>query len=267
MKIKEEVLNVLSFCKIEDAKVQIQGQLDRSLYVAVNKVLEAAGGKWNRKAKSHVFEGNPVEILENIILTGEITTKQDIDFFPTPDNIIEQMLNLADIKDGDIVLEPSMGDGAIIKRLVDKFKGVIIGVEKDSLLKDAFLSDTAFRIKISDTLQKYWATPDHSRLHHMDFLKFTNSELAPEGFDKVIMNPPFSKQQDIDHVLHAYSLLKEKGVLVSVMSTSFTFRTNKKSVEFKEFLESIKADVIALPQGSFKKSGTMVNTVLVVIKK
>jgi 16S rRNA G1207 methylase RsmC len=37
-----------------------------------------------------------------------------------------------------------------------------------------------------------------------DFLKFKDMH-----FDKIIMNPPFSKNQDIKHILHAYSLLEE----------------------------------------------------------
>ena len=34
-------------------------QLDRNDYVKVNKALEALGGKWNRKAKAHLFDEDP----------------------------------------------------------------------------------------------------------------------------------------------------------------------------------------------------------------
>jgi len=30
-----------------------------------------------------------------------------------------------------------------------------------------------------------------------------------EPVDKIVMNPPFTKSQDVKHILHAYSLLKE----------------------------------------------------------
>ncbi len=53
------------------------------------------------------------------------------------------------------------------------------------------------------------------------------------------MNPPFSHQQDIDHVMKAYELLSPNSILVSVMSVSFKFRLNKKSEESREFLETV----------------------------
>jgi len=52
--IPEDVLRVLSAVDISGNEVIILGHLDRKLYLAVNKVLDRIGGKWNRKAKTHV---------------------------------------------------------------------------------------------------------------------------------------------------------------------------------------------------------------------
>jgi 16S rRNA G1207 methylase RsmC len=38
----------------------------------------------------------------------------------------------------------------------------------------------------------------------MDFLDYND-----ETFDKIIANPPFSKSQDVKHILHMYELLNE----------------------------------------------------------
>ena len=38
-------------------------------------------------------------------------------------------------------------------------------------------------------------------------------------YDRILMNPPFEKLQDIDHVRHCFDQLKEGGVLVAVMAT------------------------------------------------
>ena len=38
----------------------------------VNDVLENIGGKWDRKAKGHVFDEDPTDRLETVFLTGEI---------------------------------------------------------------------------------------------------------------------------------------------------------------------------------------------------
>lgn len=74
MQIPENVLAVLSRCSIQGTLLTLpEGQLDRKLYVAVNKVLEGLGGKWDRKAKAHVFDHEPSNDLDRAILTGEIT--------------------------------------------------------------------------------------------------------------------------------------------------------------------------------------------------
>ena len=52
MKISNTVLDILGNCEVQDNVLYLPNvQLDRADYTAVNKVLEALGGKWNRKAK------------------------------------------------------------------------------------------------------------------------------------------------------------------------------------------------------------------------
>lgn len=71
MRIENDVLTVLARAQTDGNALRLVGQLDRKLYERVNKVLEAAGGKWNRKAKAHLYEGGAAEAMEQIILTGE----------------------------------------------------------------------------------------------------------------------------------------------------------------------------------------------------
>jgi type I restriction-modification system DNA methylase subunit len=85
-------------------------------------------------------------------------------------------------------------------------------------------------------------------------------------YDKIIMNPPFSNNQDLDHVLHAYKCTKEGGKIVAIMSSHFTFASDAASVNFRKWLDD-RGYYEKLPEGSFKESGTGVNTVLVVIDK
>jgi type I restriction-modification system DNA methylase subunit len=94
-----------------------------------------------------------------------------------------------------------------------------------------------------------------------DFLEFEGS------YDRIVANPPFTRQQDVDHVLHMYEILAKGGILVSVMSPSWQFRENKKSKGFRDFLEKNEAEVIELPEGTFKESGTMIRTCIVKIRK
>src|SRR5580692_5482458 len=118
MNIDSAVLDVLSNASMDGNSLKLTGQLDRPLYVATNKVLEAAGGKWNRKAQAHIFEGDAAEIMDQIILTGKVTNKkQELGFFPTPPDVVNRLIELAEISNGDSILEPSAGNGAILRVL------------------------------------------------------------------------------------------------------------------------------------------------------
>lgn len=87
-KIPENVLNVLGECRADGNLLYLPSvQLDRKTYTEVNKVLENMGGKWNRKAKAHVFaeDDDVAEMLENVLLTQEVKDlKREYQFFPTP---------------------------------------------------------------------------------------------------------------------------------------------------------------------------------------
>ena len=73
--IPEEVLTVLSTVEIEGNNVRITAQLDRKLYLAVNKVLDRIGGTWNKKAKAHVFDVDPTGRLECILVRSSRLTR------------------------------------------------------------------------------------------------------------------------------------------------------------------------------------------------
>jgi predicted RNA methylase len=84
-------------------------------------------------------------------------------------------------------------------------------------------------------------------------------------FDRVVMNPPFAKQDDIRHVLHAFKFLKAGGKLVAIMSSGVMFRDNMLTSDFREFVYSHNGSIERLPEDSFQASGTSVNTCIVTI--
>lgn len=219
-------------------------RLDRPLYVEVNKVLDAAGGKWNRKLGGHVFEGDGEDRLEQMILTGEYTrTKQDLGQFASPKAVVARLIELARIVPGMDVLEPSAGAGAIVRGIVEA-GGIPHAFEIDNLLR--------MKLEGSGLMQFPVARGD--------FLTFEPGEPFA---DRVVMNPPFAKLADIDHVMHAVKFLKPGGRLVSVMSAGIKFRSGRKAEAFQDFLVQRGAEIIVLPEGSFKESGTGVNTLIV----
>ena len=243
MKIKDDVLAILSKTTVDGNTVYLNcGQLERKMYMDVNKVLESMGGKWNRKAKGHVFDDDPNEKLEAILLSGEYDKPADFGFFPTPDELVMKMIDYADLKYGMTVLEPSAGTGAIAYK-VKEITGSV----------DCF----ELQEKNCQILQKMGIMAECC-----DFLTVEAKPL----YDRVVMNPPFAKQQDIDHVTHALKAVKPGGKLVSIMSSGITFRQNRKTIDFLSLIEG-HSKIINNPPNSFKLSGTAVNTIMLIVDK
>lgn len=131
MHVTQDVLSVLSDCQFQANQLVLPDQLDRSLYVKTNKVIELAGGKWNRKAKAHLFPDNAEERIELVILTASVDKpKDDFNFFPTSEKVIRQMLDSVSLRAGDRVLEPSCGDGRILYAAYQEQPDIILtGIE------------------------------------------------------------------------------------------------------------------------------------------
>lgn len=248
MRVDNEVLNVLSAAECIGNNLKLVGTLDRNLYTRTNKVLEAAGGKWNRSAKAHVFGTDASDRIEQIILTGDVVVpKDDFEFFPTPHEVVVRVMELANIQNGMRVLEPSAGRGALALAAQSSALDVIVDMFELMPDNNAFLQSLNIKdAKIGEPT---------------DFL----SVEPMASFDRVVMNPPFGRQADIKHVTHALKFLKPGGLLVSVMASSVTFRSNKLTTDFRELVEAHGGHIEELPSGAFKESGTMVNTVIAVI--
>ena len=242
MQVDSEVLSVLSRATTNGTALTLVGQLDRKLYERTNKVLEAAGGKWDRRAKAHVFADDAATRMEQILLTGDIVIpKDEFNYFPTPPDVVDRLMELADVRPGMLVLEPSAGQGAIANACRTA-GGEVTCIELMPANAQALRDQ---RHSVSER----------------DFLTMQPSPLM----DRVVMNPPFARQADIKHVLHAMRFLRDGGRLVSVMSASVTFRENRLTQDFRALVSSRSGSIEELPEGAFKSSGTMVRTVIVTI--
>ena len=244
MRVDDDVLAVLSAAEVAGNEIRLIGQLDRAMYVKVNKVIEAAGGKWNRKAKAHLFDRPAADRVDEIILSGEVEVpKDEFNYFPSPPDVVDRLLELAQIAPGMSVLEPSAGRGAIAYACAEA--GAVVDCYE--LMRENYLT-------LCENVKLRHVRP-------MDFL-----EQEPEtSYHRVVMNPPFAKQQDIRHVTHALKFLKPDGLLVSVMASSVTFRDNKLTQDFRDLIRERGGEIEALPEGAFKQSGTLVRTVIVTI--
>ena len=250
--IPEDVLKVLSTVEIEGNNVRITAQLDRKLYLAVNKVLVRIGGTWNKKAKVYVFDVDPTERPEVVINSGVLGPKIKTGYFHTPVVIVDRMIELADPSIKDWILEPSAGQGHIADKICD-----FTGAAKDTV----FICEN-----LPENIQ---ILEEKGYCVRGEFFEFASSNLAQDWkFDRIIMNPPFERQADIDHVTAAYGLLAPGGILVTIMSAGVLFRENKKSVIFRDkIMKPHQTFLENLPSGAFKESGTQVRTILLRLEK
>lgn len=248
-------ITILNNCTVEGNVVKLpEGQLDRKDYEAVAKALQGIGGKWKGgKVMGFVFPSDPTERLAQIQGGEKINLKKEFQFFATPAAIADILVELANIQAGDTILEPSAGQGAIIEAVRRRDKSVnITGIE---LMRDNYLILN----------EKF---PHERKVNCMieeDFLK--RAHMMENEYSKVIANPPFAKNQDIDHVRAMYACLRDGGTLVSIMSNHWKTCDNKKETDFREWITSMNAEIHNLPYGTFKESGTNVAACIVVINK
>lgn len=219
--------------------------LDRSAYQQTNTVLEALGGAWNRSAKAHVFDFSPMGVIATVVDTGTYLHPADFGYFPTPAELAAHVAELASIEPGMTILEPSAGRGALANAAAAFTSAELVHTIEYLPFNVAALRSLGFSPREGDFLQM-----QPEKLH-----------------DRIVMNPPFAKQQDITHVLHAWQFLKPGGRLVAIMSAGVKFHANAYAQTFREFVSNHGGAILDLPAGAFKESGTDVNTVLVTLNK
>lgn len=170
-------------------------------------------------------------------------------FFPTPRPVARKLVAYADLTHRQDILEPSAGNGLLAD----------VMVEETTHLE----SEDIDVCEVNSDLRQILELKGYN-LVGRDFLDY-----KAKKYDRIVMNPPFEKDQDINHVYHAYDLLKDGGVLVSVMGAGVKFGGSSKRANFRTWLQLNDGEMYDLPEGAFKSSfiTTGVNTVFVVIEK
>lgn len=180
------------------------------------------------------------------LLSGDYENKKKFQAFWTTDAIAKMMVNLAELQPGLKILEPSAGNGALIRAIRAKSpKSKIHAFEIQTRLR-GFLDENFDDLVLGD-----------------DFLNHS----VLNKYDRIIANPPFTKDQDVEHITKMVKHLRSGGILVALSSQSWHTERNNKQKEFKRMLNLMGARTIDLPKGTFKESGTMVATTVIIIKK
>ena len=155
---------------------------------------------------------------------------KDLQYYPTPVEVVERVLDeIYPIKDQK-VLEPSCGCGRFLDGL-RKRGAVVHGIEYDAS-RAAQARAKGHRVVVANFL-----------------------ETAPtRDYDRVVMNPPFYGKHHAKHVNHALKFLKPGGTLTAILPATARYDHG--------LLDGSWSD---LPVGSFSESGTNVCTTVLTI--
>jgi hypothetical protein len=203
------------------------------------------------------------------LYTPKTTLAKHYGFYPTPDKAGDEVIDKVSLYRNRAqppltILEPSAGTGNLARRCAEvqtgsdgawgekpteyTYRAIVDCVEIQPALADMLRGDGLYR-----------------KVYGCDFL-----QLKPETtglYDVVAMNPPFDRERDIDHVMHALEFLKPDGKLVAIMSAGTEFRDTRKAIAFRDLMTKMHARFNDLPAGSFSSVGTNINTVVLQVYK
>lgn len=229
----DKLTNMMSLAMVEEARKagRVLHETKRGFYL-----LTAAPAVKPTEAPKEptLFDAMKETLKEGI----QVVTAHNL--FPTPPEIAKRVVELADIQDGNRILEPSAGTGNLLLAIQPSHLKKTVAVELNSQLAD-----------ILRNRGQGWNNLCVEVVNG-DFLS-QNGNLGK--FDRIVMNPPFDHGSDIKHIQHALGFLNPGGKLVAICANG-----PRQQEAFKD------ADQwIDLPEGSF--DGTGVRTAIVVLTR
>jgi hypothetical protein len=132
-------------------------------------------------------------VLTELSRTGRLPEQKSHQFYPTPTELAQIAVYMAEIDSNHECLEPSAGRGGIA---------------------DLMPKDKTTCVEVSELHCKILETKGYKVING-DFIEYSG-----KSFDRIVMNPPFSEGRAVAHVKHAATLLSENGVLVAIMPSS-----------------------------------------------
>lgn len=222
-----------------------RGIEEHSSYVPLDQ--QGVGGKDFDKADesdSDPYDNAILDYYTNQKLNRN--NREGVDYFPTPEPLGYKIVEWANIGEGDSVLEPSAGHGAIARYAPQSNELVAIEPSMSLFAKLQMKAGGLGRKFQNDTFENYYIGNKH---------------------DTIVMNPPFGKAgaTAIAHVGKAFGHLEEGGRVVAIIPRG---AMDKK---FDKWYEGEKSAVlraeIDLPDIVFEQAGTKVRCRVVVIDK
>ena len=222
------------------------------------------GGHWSEAHQGFVFiKEVSTEIIKGAIqkannknpLSKEQIEREKLQAYFTPLKLSKRMQQLAHICDNDIVLDPSAGTGNLVNGL---------NVPKEKI----------FLIEPNAEFCEFLRRSGYVNVIQSTFEEALDRKMLPNNISKVLINPPFSKQTDLKHILLAYGLLNKGGTLVSIIGKNSLLErdiNNQKSPILENFVNTCKSSkfnqIVNLEPASFEESGTIYDTCMIILEK
>lgn len=167
----------------------------RAAYDEAVRVLTSIGGTVDAGGLKFQFDYCPYEVISEIVTSGCVPDQHSHQFYPTPENVAEAAVAMAEIGPDDRVLEPSAGHGDLAAHL-PKHQTTCVEI---SPLRCSVLKARGFNVQQGDFL---------------DWVK-----TAPM-FQRAVMNPPFSEGRWKAHLEAAATRVAPGGRLVAIVPAS-----------------------------------------------
>lgn len=170
---------------------------------------------------------------------------KSMDYFPTPPNIVDMLIEKADLKCGQMILEPSAGKGNIAEAIQQKVGDCA----------------TLHVVEYSDYNRLTLEAKNYTVVGS-DFLNFGVKERNDRGlpiyedgvlYDRIVMNPPFQDGMDFMHITHAYKMLADDGVLVAIVPSSSYVGLGRDATEKNAFIEANEGTINIIKAAEYNR--------------
>lgn len=169
------------------------------------------------------------------------------DYFATPEPVGLKMVQFADIRPGDKVLEPSAGHGAIARFIPD--------------LTDVTMVEPSYELSQKAALANGKAKIINGTFEELNVVN---------KYDAIVMNPPYGSggKTSTEHLAKAAKHIRDGGRIVALLP-----RGGMADKRLTDFLESDAAKNlhtvarVNMPAKTFERAGTSVNTQILVLER
>jgi len=104
------------------------------------------------RTKTVEFKAGDDIVVDLTVLDPKVPDKAVIRWVPTPDDIVEEMMKLGKVKEGDVAYEPGPGDGRVLIAAVKKGAKKAVGIELDPK-KAAEATENVKAAKLEDKIK------------------------------------------------------------------------------------------------------------------